>query len=156
MEIYGSQERLGSVNMLDRGTRGLASLCLQRVLVSTLIRQKLQENTSFWAWLLFPPSQGPRNTENLPGQSPSCCPTTWTSDSPTCVALEEDELQPNFPKLSGSRKGKPFLSGLLATKGNVLCQALVHVNPEECSGFQQPSFKGCPEVLVSIPTGLCW
>lgn len=47
MEICGSQERLGSVNMLDGETRGLVSLCLQRILISTLIKQKLQESMLF-------------------------------------------------------------------------------------------------------------
>lgn len=43
------------------------------------------------------------------------------------VGLEEVALERplDFPMLDGSQKGQPFLSGLLATKGNVLCQALV-------------------------------
>lgn len=67
------------------------------------------------------------------------------------VALE---LQPNFPMLDGSQKDKPFLSGLLATGGSILCQAPISLDPEECSGFQQSSLKGCPEVLESILTEL--
>lgn len=57
------------------------------------------------------------------------------------------ELQPNFPRLVGSQKGKLFLSGLLATKRNSLYQALVPVDLRTAVGFNHLLLKGALKLL---------
>lgn len=138
----------------EQGSTGLPSLSLQKGLVPMLIRQKPQESTPKPSNSAKPDSQ---STGNLPGQSPSSFLPLELQTHPR-LALEEValELQPNFPMLGGSQKSKPVLSGLLATEGNILCQALVPLDRKGCSGFQQPSPNGYPEVHMSILTELCW
>ena len=137
MKICGSQERSGSVKVPSRGAQGLASLSLQKVLRSTLIRRNYRtacpSEPSYQHY--FPQA---RLQKALGISRGKVRPIFLLLELHvhTRVALEDVplELQPNFSILVGSQKGKPFLSGLSATKENFLCQTLVLLEPEDALG----------------------
>lgn len=116
------------------GAHGLPSLSLQEVLVPTLIGQKLQKRTSepsnYFRHARFHKALGSSWGKVLPVSS-------RLNFRLTHLALEEVavELQPNFPILGGSQKNQPALSGLWATEGNILCQALVPRTLRTALGF---------------------